>query len=180
MEKIKEKRAERQRIIGQLSVAKLLFKVVAFYFCFQYNFTGRYVVMNFADKLYHLRIKYGYSQEALAEKLKVSRQAISKWELGTALPETEKVIAISDFFNVSIDYLLKDNIQLNNNESLDRIVLRFLGSAQNMDDISRELVDIMQDGIIDDNERVRMDAIIDTLDTIADIIDEIKQKMNIK
>lgn len=136
--------------------------------------------MNFADKLYHLRIKYGYSQEALAEKLKVSRQAISKWELGTALPETEKVIAISDFFNVSIDYLLKDNIQLNNNESLDRIVLRFLGSAQNMDDISRELVDIMQDGIIDDNERVRMDAIIDTLDTIADIIDEIKQKMNIK
>ena len=136
--------------------------------------------MNFADKLYNLRTKYGYSQEALAEKLRVSRQAISKWELGTALPETEKVIAISVFFNVSTDYLLKDNIQLNNNESLDRIVLRFLGSAQNMDDISRELVDIMKDGIIDDNERVRMDAIIDTLDTIADIIDEIKQKMNIR
>ncbi len=136
--------------------------------------------MNFADKLYNLRTKYGYSQEALAEKLKVSRQAISKWELGTALPETEKVITISEFFNVSTDYLLKDNIQVNNNESLDRIVLRFLGSAQNMDDISRELVDIMKDGIIDDNERVRMDAIIDTLDTIADIIDEIKQKMNIR
>lgn len=67
---------------------------------------------------------------------------------------------------------------MNNNESLDRVVLKFLGSAQDMDDISRELVDIMKDGIIDDNEKIRMDAIIDTLDAIAAIIDEIKQKMN--
>lgn len=134
--------------------------------------------MNFAEKLLNLRTQYGYSQEVLAEKLNVSRQAISKWELGTTLPETDKVIAISDFFEVSTDYLLKDNIQLNNNESLDRVVLKFLGSAQDMDDISRELVDIMKDGIIDDNEKIRMDAIIDTLDAIAAIIDEIKQKMN--
>lgn len=134
--------------------------------------------MNFAEKLLNLRTQYGYSQEALAEKLNVSRQAVSKWELGTTLPETDKVIAISDFFEVSTDYLLKDNIQLNNNESLDRVVLKFLGSAQDMDDISRELVDIMKDGIIDDNEKIRMDAIIDTLDAIAAIIDEIKQKMN--
>ncbi|MGN0152935.1 MAG: helix-turn-helix domain-containing protein [Lachnospiraceae bacterium] len=135
--------------------------------------------MNFADKLLNLRIQYGYSQEALAEKLNVSRQAISKWELGTTLPETDKVVAISDFFEVSTDYLLKDNIQLNNNESLDRIVLRFLGSAQDMDNISKELVDIMKDGIIDDEEKIRMDAIVDTLDTISSIIEEIKQKMNI-
>ncbi len=134
--------------------------------------------MNFAEKLLNLRTQYGYSQEALAEKLNVSRQAISKWELGTTLPETDKVITISDFFDVSTDYLLKDNIQLNNNESLDRVVLKFLGSAQDMDDISKELVDIMKDGIIDDNEKIRMDAIIDTLDAIAAIIDEIKQKMN--
>lgn len=134
--------------------------------------------MNFAEKLLNLRTQYGYSQEALAEKLNVSRQAISKWELGTTLPETDKVITISDFFEVSTDYLLKDNIQLNNNESLDRVVLKFLGSAQDMDDISKELVDIMKDGIIDDNEKIRMDAIIDTLDAIAAIIDEIKQKMN--
>lgn len=53
--------------------------------------------MNFAEKLLNLRTQYGYSQEALAEKLNVSRQAISKWELGTTLPETDKVIAISDF-----------------------------------------------------------------------------------
>lgn len=134
--------------------------------------------MNFAEKLLNLRTQYGYSQEALAEKLNVSRQAISKWELGTTLPETDKVITISNFFEVSTDYLLKDNIQLNNNESLDRVVLKFLGAAQDMDDISKELVDIMKDGIIDDNEKIRMDAIIDTLDAIAAIIDEIKQKMN--
>lgn len=136
--------------------------------------------MNFAEKLLNLRTQYGYSQEGLAEKLNVSRQAISKWELGTTLPETDKVIAISDFFEVSTDYLLKDNIQLNNNESLDRVVLRFLGSAQDMDQISKELVDIMKDGIIDYEEKNRLDAIVDTLDSISVIIDEIKQKMNMQ
>lgn len=134
--------------------------------------------MSFAEKLLNLRTQYGYSQELLAAKLNVSRQAISKWELGTTLPETEKIIAISDFFDVSIDYLLRDNIQLNNNESLDRVVLRFLGSAKDMDDISKELVDIMKDGIIDDDEKIRMDTIIDTLDAISATIDEIKRKMN--
>ncbi len=133
--------------------------------------------MNFAEKLLKLRTQYGYSQEVLAEKLNVSRQAVSKWELGTTLPETDKVIAISDFFAVSTDYLLKDNFQLNNNESLDRIVLKFLGSAQDMDNISKELVGIMKDGIIDDEEKIRMESIIDTLDTISKIIDEIKHKI---
>lgn len=63
------------------------------------------------------------------KSLGVSRQAISKWELGTAMPDTEKVIAISDTFDVSIDSLLKDNISTNENESLDRVVIKFLGSA---------------------------------------------------
>ncbi|MDE5908426.1 MAG: helix-turn-helix domain-containing protein [Lachnospiraceae bacterium] len=133
--------------------------------------------MNFAEKLLKLRSQYGYSQEVLAEKLNVSRQAVSKWELGTTLPETDKVIAISDFFAVSTDYLLKDHFQLNNHESLDRVVLKFLGSAQDMDNISKELVDIMKDGIIDDEEKIRMESIIDTLDTISKIIDEIKHKI---
>lgn len=133
--------------------------------------------MNFAEKLLKLRTQYGYSQEVLAEKLNVSRQAVSKWELGTTLPETDKVISISDFFSVSTDYLLKDNFQLNSNDSLDRVVLKFLGSAQDMDNISKELVDIMKDGIIDDEEKIKMESIIDTLDAISKIIDEIKHKM---
>ena len=134
--------------------------------------------MDFAQKLLNLRTQSGYSQEALAEKLNVSRQAISKWELGTTLPETEKVIAISDFFKVSLDYLLRGHIRMDSDESLDRMVLRFLGSAQDMENIAEELIDIMQDGIIDEKERVRVEAIIDTLDSIAEIISEIKQKMN--
>ncbi|MDE7405067.1 MAG: helix-turn-helix domain-containing protein [Lachnospiraceae bacterium] len=133
--------------------------------------------MNFADKLLKLRTQYGYSQEALAEKLNVSRQAVSKWELGTTLPETDKVITISEFFNVSTDYLLKDKFQLSNNDSLDRVVLKFLGSAQDMDNISKELVEIMKDGIIDDEEKIKMESIIDTLDAISKIIDEIKHKI---
>lgn len=133
--------------------------------------------MNFAEKLLKLRTQYGYSQEVLAEKLNISRQAVSKWELGTTLPETDKVIAISDFFAVSTDYLLKDNFQLNNNESLDRVVLKFLGSAQDMEHISKELVDIMKDGIIDDEEKIKMESIIETLDAISKIIDEIKHKI---
>ena len=133
--------------------------------------------MDFSDKLLNLRTQCGYSQEVLAEKLNVSRQAVSKWELGTTLPETDKVIAISDFFNVSTDYLLKDKFQLSNNDSLDRVVLKFLGSAQDMDNISKELVEIMKDGIIDDEEKIKMESIIDTLDTISKIIDEIKHKI---
>lgn len=134
--------------------------------------------MTFAEKLYTLRTQYGYSQEALAEKLNVSRQAISKWELGTTLPETDKMIVISDFFDVSIDYLLKDNFKVNKGESLDRVVMKFLGSAQDMDEISKELVDIMRDGTIDDKEKLRMDEIVDTLDAITEIINEIKMKMD--
>lgn len=135
---------------------------------------------DFAGKLLNLRTQYGYSQETLAEKLHVSRQAISKWELGMTLPETDKVIAISDFFDVSIDYLLKDDIQLNSNDTLDRVVIKFLASAQDMDKISKELIDITRDGIIDENEKIRLDSIIDTLDNISAIIDEIKSKMNAK
>ncbi len=134
--------------------------------------------MTFAEKLYNLRTQYGYSQETLAEKLCVSRQAVSKWEMGTTLPETEKMIAISDFFDVSIDYLLKENFEINKGENLDRVVMKFLGSAQDMDKISKELVDIMRDGRIDDKEKLRMDEIVDTLDAITQIINEIKLKMD--
>lgn len=135
--------------------------------------------MKFAEKLSNLRMQKGYSQEALAEKLYVSRQAVSKWEVGTTLPETDKLIAISDFFNVSIDYLLKENIQLNNDEGLDRIVLKFLGAAQDMDEISQKLVDIMKDGVIDREEKKQMTCIVESLDEISKIIMEVKQRMNI-
>lgn len=67
--------------------------------------------MELSEKLYQLRKKSGLSQEKLAEQLDVSRQAISKWESGYSIPESDKLIAISKFFQVSLDYLVKDDIE---------------------------------------------------------------------
>jgi len=66
--------------------------------------------MTFGEKLLKLRKESGLSQEALAEKLNTTRQAISKWENSQGYPETEKIIKIGSLFKVSIDYLLKDTI----------------------------------------------------------------------
>lgn len=136
--------------------------------------------MTFAEKLYYLRTENGYSQETLAEILNVSRQSISKWELGTSLPETEKIIAIGELFGVSLDSLLVDSVSLDTKENLDRLVLKFLGSARDMDNISKELVDIVKDGVIDGDEKQQMDEILKTLDAVTKIIHEIKQKMNLQ
>lgn len=65
--------------------------------------------MALSEKLYELRKKGGLSQEQLAEKLGVSRQAISKWESGKAVPESDTLISISKYYNVTLDYLLNEN-----------------------------------------------------------------------
>ena len=67
--------------------------------------------MKLSEKLYSLRKKSGLSQEQLAEQLNVSRQAISKWESGVSVPESEKLIVISTYYNVSVDYLIKDDVE---------------------------------------------------------------------
>lgn len=64
--------------------------------------------MTFGEKLQQLRKKQGWTQEELAERITISRQALSKWELGTAIPDTENVLQISKLFGVSTDYLLND------------------------------------------------------------------------
>ena len=64
--------------------------------------------MALPEKLYTLRKKSGLSQEQLAEALNVSRQAISKWAGGSAMPVSDKLLALSNYFGVSLDYLLKD------------------------------------------------------------------------
>ena len=67
--------------------------------------------MILADKIINERKKNGWSQEDLAEKLSVSRQAISKWESAQATPDLQKVILLAELFGVSTDYLLKDEIE---------------------------------------------------------------------
>ncbi|MCL2828856.1 MAG: helix-turn-helix domain-containing protein [Oscillospiraceae bacterium] len=63
--------------------------------------------MNIADRIQHLRKTKGISQEELADKIGVSRQSVSKWESEQSLPDIDKVIILSDFFEVTTDYILK-------------------------------------------------------------------------
>lgn len=65
--------------------------------------------MTFGEKLYALRTERKMSQEALARKLGISRQAISRWELGEVVPDTANVLAVSKVFGVSTDYLLRED-----------------------------------------------------------------------
>ena len=65
--------------------------------------------MKFNDKLLDLRKKKGWSQEELGYKLDVSRQTISKWESGQTTPELEKLVKLSEIFEITVDELIKDN-----------------------------------------------------------------------
>ena len=63
--------------------------------------------MNIADRIQSLRKGKGISQEELADKIGVSRQAVSKWESEQSLPDIEKIILLSEYFDVTTDYLLR-------------------------------------------------------------------------
>ena len=73
--------------------------------------------MGFHNKLYNLRKQKGLSQEELANRLNVSRQTISKWEVGDSTPDMEKLIAISDMFQISLDELVMDKVQTQTGET---------------------------------------------------------------
>lgn len=66
--------------------------------------------MNFSDKLKEIRKSKGLSQEQLAEKIGVSRQAITKWETGKGLPDVENMVIIAEIFKTTLDELLRDSI----------------------------------------------------------------------
>ena len=84
--------------------------------------------MTLGQKLRLLRKEKGISQEKLAEQLGVSRQAVSKWELDITLPETENIIKIGNIFDVSYDYLLREDMEEKS---------CFPGKKQNEEKISR-------------------------------------------
>lgn len=67
--------------------------------------------MILADKIMEERKKNGWSQEELADKLSVSRQAVSKWESAQSVPDLQRVLQLAEIFNVSTDYLLKDEVE---------------------------------------------------------------------
>lgn len=64
--------------------------------------------MTFSEKISALRKQKGWSQEELAEKLMVTRQAVSKWESAQSMPDLDKLVQLSEALGVSTDYLLKD------------------------------------------------------------------------
>ena len=83
--------------------------------------------MILADKIIRLRKKNGWSQEELADKMNVSRQAVSKWESAQTIPDLEKILQLGTLFGVTTDYLLKDEIEdeeLTNDTTTDTTVKR--------------------------------------------------------
>ena len=69
--------------------------------------------MTIGEKITHLRNSANISQEALADKLSVSRQSVSKWEMDQAQPQIDKILQICELFNISCDELLYDKITIN-------------------------------------------------------------------
>ena len=90
--------------------------------------------MKFNKKLIKLRKEAGLSQEELGNRLNVARQTVSKWELGETTPEMDKLIKISEIFNITLDSLIKEEneekteekINNTNSQRLTRIVIKIL------------------------------------------------------
>ena len=72
--------------------------------------------MNLGEKIQTLRKQSKMSQEQLAEKVFVSRQAISKWELSESLPDVDNIVQLSSVFGVTTDYLLKNGVSQKNHD----------------------------------------------------------------
>lgn len=108
-----------QPIVAKIYInVKLIFLPATGHYCIFYMMTYKLFQMFYislrskkmiGEKLSKLRKENGISQEQLAEKLNISRQAISKWENNETLPDTENLIAIAKLFNVSIDDLVGNN-----------------------------------------------------------------------
>ena len=83
--------------------------------------------MNIANRIQYLRKTNGMSQEELANKIGVSRQAVSKWESEQSTPDLEKIIMMSELFEVTTDYLLKgiEPVNKNNRKTIHSLYLGF-------------------------------------------------------
>lgn len=86
-----------------------------------------------ADRIQYLRKSKGISQEELADKVGVSRQAVSKWESEQSTPDVEKIILLSDLFEVTTDYLLKgiEPVPANTTDKSDARIFSLVGSVFN-------------------------------------------------
>ena len=74
--------------------------------------------MTFSEKITHLRIVNGISQEELAKKINVSRQAVGKWESGESLPQIDKLLELCELFKISADELINDDVVIHRGKKL--------------------------------------------------------------
>ena len=84
--------------------------------------------MNIADRIQYLRKTKGMSQEELADQIGVSRQAVSKWESEQSTPDLEKIIIMSNLFEVTTDYILKgiESVAPQNKKTLKSLYVGFV------------------------------------------------------
>ena len=78
--------------------------------------------MQFRDRLYQLRKSAGLTQAELADRIQVSRQTISKWEMGNGIPDTINMCALGKVFQVSVDYLLEGKAEDESNAAVEKTV----------------------------------------------------------
>ena len=91
--------------------------------------------MKFSEKLTKLRKENNLSQEALADKLDVSRQSVSKWESGQTYPEMDKLLTLCKIFNVTLDDLTNDSINYSDVNKKSKNTINSFIDDINMDDI---------------------------------------------
>lgn len=95
------------------------------FLCLPLNYDRGTNLMILADKIIRLRKQLGWSQEELAEKMHISRQSVSKWESANSIPDLNRVIKLAEIFDVSTDFLLKDEIEVEdsfNKEKLSDVI----------------------------------------------------------
>lgn len=95
--------------------------------------------MEFNNRLYELRKQKGFSQEELANRVNVSRQTVSKWEIGDSTPDMEKLIALSDLFEISLDELMTGKIPV---------------ASENVSNKS-EIVNVLEEKVLTPENKVR-------------------------
>ena len=84
--------------------------------------------MTLGEKIVNLRSNVGLSQEELAEKVNVSRQSVSKWEMNQALPQIDKVLMLCELFGISTDELLHDKIEVKPQSTTEARGLKYFGT----------------------------------------------------
>lgn len=116
------------------------------------------------------------SREKTAEILSIDRTRLSRIELGTVVPYPEEVLAMSKAYDLpelcniycSTECPIgRETIKPINADSLDRLILQFLGSSQKMENITTQLIDLTEDGMVDETEVAKFDAVLLELEKMS-------------